>query len=377
MQRRKMMISIGVLAAAQCLPGAFRWTDTGLQSECNLWAADNDAVVLKETDVICVVGDEHILAGDMYVYVSPIIEENRARIPASQEAKVRADLTRKVLIQYVEVKALCQDFFRQQAGNLAPAQAKEAQQKIRTKANRIFHEKQVPNLLKTYKVNDVLSLEEALRAKSLSLPQLQSQFIERIFATEAERRNVPDDVEVTREELLEYYNEHTEEWQQEGRARWRQLTARFNRYPTKEAARAAIEAMGNEIFLGGKSFEAVAKSSSQGFTAPNGGLHDWTTQGSLKSKPLDQAIFSIPLNRLSLIIEDDVGFHIIEVLERKDAHVTSFSEAQDDMRDAIVEQKKNKLRDAYRKKVMERTPIWTRWPEDIPGSRSLEAVLVE
>ena len=38
--------------------------------------------------------------------------------------------------------------------------------------------------------------------------------------------------------------------------------------------------MGNDV-LNGRPFEEVAKESSEGPTAYNGGLYDWTTQGSL------------------------------------------------------------------------------------------------
>lgn len=331
---------------------------------------------LTEADLICVVGTEHILAGDVLVFVEPIIEENRKSIPPSQEDAVRRQLIRKYLTQYVEIKALYLEFFREAPGK-SPAERKEAQQGILTKANKLFYERQVPNLLKKNGVADLKSLEEKLRTKSMSVAMLRKQFAEQALAFEAERRHVPEDIEISRDELLNYYAVHAEDWQQAGRAKWRQLTARFDRFPDKPAAKSAIELMGNEVFLGGKPFEAVAKERSQGFTASEGGVVDWTTQGSLKSKPLDQAIFSIPPRLLSQIIEDDIGFHIIEVLEREDAHTVTFEEAQLEMREKLVNAKKSELSQAFRKKVMDRTVIWTRWPEDIPGSRSLADVLIE
>ncbi len=171
--------------------------------------------------------------------------------------------------------------------------------------------------MKSNNVSDVRSLEEKLRERSSSLTQLRQKFMENVLASESERKHVPDDIEVLREELIEYYNEHADQWQKPARARWRQLTARFDRYQTRAEARLAIEAMGNEVYLGGKPFDAVAKSSSQGYTAAEGGVQDWTTKGALKSAPLDVAIFSITPKRLSQIIEDDIGYHIIEVIERE------------------------------------------------------------
>ncbi len=91
-----------------------------------------------------------------------------------------------------------------------------------------------------------------------------------------------------------------------------------------------------------------------------------------QEQALDAAVFGIEVKKLSRIIEDDIGFHIIEVLEREDASVVSFEAAHDEMRKAIVEEKRQKLAEEYRKKVMERAVIWTLWPEDIPGSRALQ-----
>ncbi|MGN6547451.1 MAG: peptidylprolyl isomerase [Aureliella sp.] len=334
---------------------------------------------LKDTDLICVVGSEHILAGDMRVIYESHIEKILDQLTPAQEKMIRERYTRDALKQYVDIKALYLEFFRENAGNTSsPKELKEVRDKISVKARNVFYTEQVPNLLKKYKVNDLRSLEETLRANSMSVKQMERQFIEQVLATQAEMRHVPKEkeIEITPDELMKYYEEHAKDWDRPGKARWRQLTARFDRFPTREAAKAGIETMGNEVLFGGN-FEAVARQKSQGFTAEKGGVYDWTTQGALKSTQLDQAIFSIPPRLLSTVIEDDIGFHIIEVLEREDASTLSFEDAQEEIRKEIAKTKIGEMREAYHRKVMERTVIWTRWPEDIPGSRSLSEVLEE
>ncbi len=332
----------------------------------------------RDADLICVVGTEPILAGDLQIFIEPYLAEYRGKISEKQLEEARKQMTRQALVKYVEVKALYIEFFRESAGKSGANDLKEAQQKITTKANELFYEKQVPHLLKTNKVTDLAELEKKLRTKGLSINLLRQQFTESALSNEVIKRNVPDRVEVSPDEIFEYYKKQDPaKWHKPGKAKWRQLTARFDRFPTREQTRAAIEAMGNEVYLGGKPFEAVAKEKSQGFTAASGGVHDWTTQGALKSKQLDAAIFSIEPKRLSQIIEDDFGFHIIEVLERQEERTTTFDEAYVEMRDAISKQKVSEKEEAFRKKIMDRTVIWTRWPEDIPGSRSLLEVVPE
>jgi hypothetical protein len=337
-------------------------------------SADSTAQEFDQGDLIAVVGTEHILAGDMMIFIEPIIEQNRSRITPAQEKQLRATLIRQVLSQYVQIKALYQEFFRDMAGTKPPKEIESMKEQVTTKAGQIFFEKQVPQMMKKYKVNDAAALDKALREKSMSVSAYRTQFIERILSSELERKYVPEEYEFSREELLAYYHAHPEEWTVNGRARWRELCVRFNKHPREEAEK-LIRDMGNQVYLGGKPFEAVAKEMSEGFTASAGGVFDWTTQGSLKSTALDTAIFSLPLRRLSLVIEDDAGFHIIEVLEREDGHTKSFDLAQVDIRKKLSEEKRSKLLKEFHNKVMARTPIWTKWPEDIPGSRDISEAL--
>ena len=64
--------------------------------------------------------------------------------------------------------------------------------------------------------------------------------------------------------------------------------------------------MGNEVLRGGD-FATMAQARSHGPTASKGGQHDWTSKGSLVSKEIDAAIFSLTVGRMSQIIEDSKG----------------------------------------------------------------------
>ena len=324
--------------------------------------------------LIAVVGTEHILAGDMYVFVEPIIEKRRSSLTADQERQFRATLVRQVLTQYVEIKALYQEFFRDMVGNKPPKEVAEMQTKVTMKAAQIFHDKQVPELLSKYQVTDLAALERKLQEKSMSLASLQTQFTERVLSSELERKYVPDKYEFSRAELLAFYEDHSDEWNVIARAKWRELSVRFNKH-SRDEAEAMIKSMGNEVYLGGAPFEAVAKQKSEGFTAADGGMYDWTSQGSLKSKAIEQAIFSLPLKRLSQVIEDEMGFHIIEVIAREPGYKKSFDAAQAEIRERLSDEKRTKLSKEFHEKVMARTSIWTLWPEDIPNSRALSEAL--
>ncbi len=339
-------------------------------------AIDAPASLFKAGELICVVGEERILAGDMALYVEPTLEQIRSKVTPAQEEELRARLIRQTLPRYVETKALYQKYLHDVTGRSPLKDQKEARNTVLSRASKIFHEKQVETELKRYKVTDLAALESKLREKNSSLAVLQNQFIEHVLARQLEGE-VPQKYDIERDELWKYYQEHLGQWKRPATARWRQLTARFDKNPSRQATEQLINEMFAEVYYGGKRFDVVASQRSQGFTAAAGGIYEWTTQGSLKSTKIDQAIFTYDLAKLSPIIEDEIGLHIVEVLERKPAFTVSFEDAQSEISKQLSEKRREEEIKRMREKVLQRTAIWTRWPEDIPGSKSLQEALGE
>ena len=98
---------------------------------------------------------------------------------------------------------------------------------------------------------------------------------------------------------------------------------------------------------------------SSGPTRMQGGVYDWTTKGSLVSKRLDEAIFGLPIGRMSQILEDDTGFHIVRVIERVEAGRKPFLEAQTEIRKQLREADVERQRKDFLAKIKQRTPVWS------------------
>jgi PPIC-type PPIASE domain len=334
---------------------------------------------LMATRLIAVVGTDRILAGDMAAMVEPVIMENKAKIRSKQEEEnLRTQLTRQALPTYVQKKALQQEFFRDIAGNVPPKELQKKQDEVMAMASKAFYTNFVQvELFKKHDVDNVADLEQKLQENRLSLPIMKNFFLMQVFSMQLEDKYIAHTFEISPAEILAYYRANSAKWEMPARAKWRQLTVRFDRHSNRAEADNMIRQMGNEIATGGRPFEAVAKAKSEGFTAEDGGKHDWTTQGSVKSAKIDQAIFTLPLARLSEIIEDEVGLHIIEVMEREAARTQDMSEIQTEIREILS----NKIRDdklkEFHKKVLDRVPIWSQWPEDIPGARPLDQAVAD
>ena len=228
----------------------------------------------------------------------------------------------------------------------------------------------IAQLKKQYKVKDLNELDALLREKGSSLPARQREFCDQMLGHLYIRQEVDRDPKVSISEIAEYYFANRPEFERPTQAKWEQLTVKLANHSSAEEARKSIEDMGQKAYFGGN-MQAVARDKSEEPLASKGGLHGWTPQGSLASEPLDLQIFSIPLNQMSEIIVDHNAMHIIRVLERTPAGVTSLSEVQDDIRSKI---RKEKIATSQAK-VMEimraRIPVWSLFPKDVPGAKPL------
>ena len=84
-----------------------------------------------------------------------------------------------------------------------------------------------------------------------------------------------------------------------------------------------------------------------GFRAGEGGQHDWVTRGALASRDIENALFVLPVGKLSRIISDESGVHIVKVLERVEDGVTAFTDAQGEIKQKIVKRRRKDEIDAY------------------------------
>jgi hypothetical protein len=317
--------------------------------------------------IVAVVGEERVLVGDLFP-----AEKVTAQMIQNPEFQMHL---RKSLKMSIQQKCLAQYFVNSQATGKPKKERDDIRAKMMAKTAEIFRTKVLPEQVKRAKLETEAEFIQLLESQGTSLASMMRSFAEQVWADQALREGVKEKPTVFLDEMQDYYDQHPDQWQRPSRVRFRIMSAVFSKYPNREAAYQAIAEMWNQVYFGGAPFEAVAKKLSTGFSADEGGTIDWTRRGALKSKPIDETVFSIPVRALSQVIEDSEGFHVVEVLERQNAYQMSFPQAQGEIKESILKNKKTLLENDYKKKIQDLTPIWTRWPEDIPGSRDLSEIL--
>jgi hypothetical protein len=328
-----------------------------------------NAQPLEGGEIVAKIDGEIVLASDVLWQVDMVIEANKGRIPPDQIEDARRALLRQHVIGLIDTKVLYADFKRKVPVENLP--------KIEENLSAPFEESEIPRLSEALQVKDRQELEQFLRDHGTSLTDAKRQFCERTIAGEWLRQMAPKAKPVTHDELLAYYKAHAAEYDFPAQVKWEELFVQFSRVNgDRTAAWQAITAMGNEVWqqvaqnpdLRGPVFTDVAKAKSHGITAGNGGFRDWTTRGALSSADIDTALFSLEIGQLSDVIESDLGFHIVRVLDRHEAGRTPFTEAQAEITKIIQAEAKKEMIGVELKKLRDKSRIWTVFDGEFRGS---------
>jgi len=123
-------------------------------------------------------------------------------------------------------------------------------------------------------------------------------------------------LQVSVEEIKAYYDSHPEEFRRPAMVRFRQIVTR-----TREEA----DNLQKRLLQGGDMAATVAQSFKVPMSAGSSEA-GWFAEGDL-DESIEKAVFSLPVGRVSGVVESPYGFHIIEVLGRKPEGVLSLPEA--------------------------------------------------
>ncbi len=326
------------------------------------------------SSVIAVVGRNPILLADVMPKVQArlkAIEKKQGRELTEHERKFgEVNILRGLLQQVIQAKMMGEAFVLKQVGTADAGKRAEVQRMMQGRARKLFFENQVPEMIKQLEVTDLAELDEKLRAEGTSLKTQQRDFIDSVLGQMFLQEMINQDPKVSVLEIYNHYDENQDDYRLLARAKWEQLTVRFDRFPSRQEAMQAIVMMGNEALYGGN-MQAVARVKSQEPFANQGGLHDWTNLGSLASTKLEDQIFSLPLNKMSEVIEDEIGFHIVKVVERKPAGIRPISEVQDEIRQLIKNEKIRASEEELLADMRIKVPVWSIFPEDVSGAKPL------
>jgi parvulin-like peptidyl-prolyl isomerase len=188
--------------------------------------------------------------------------------------------------------------------------------------------------------------DEALKANNITLAQLKDD-IKRQLMINSILEETKNQISITDDELLEYYNENKESLFEP-----EQVHARHILVETAEKA--------NNLLLqlkeGLTDFAELAKEKSIGPSAPNGGDLGFFARGQMV-KEFEEAAFSLKPGKISGVVQTQFGYHIIKCEEKKEEYSPTFEEAEEKISNTLRNQKENEGISALISKLREEAVI--------------------
>lgn len=327
---------------------------------------------LEESKVIARVNGQVVLACEVLWMVnfelehrlSSVPRDQREKIPPEQLEQLREMLSKQILLGVIDRKIRYTNF----RTNVPQADLNQ----IHSRLDEPFQEKEIPRLMEAFKAENLQDLESKLHKIGTSIAEQRETFYEQMIAHSWIREQLQVDETVTHEDMLAYYREHHADYEFPTQVRWEELMIRYDRSPgnnweeRKANAYHRLADLGNLLWQRVQKsppenpvFADVAKSQSHGVNAADGGQYDWTTQGALRSETLNGAIFSLAPGQMSDILATDDGFHIVRVLQRKEAGRTPFTQVQAEISDKIITKRREVAAQEKIDNMRREARIWT------------------
>lgn len=320
------------------------------QSPANAQASfETSAETFELGRVLALVGGEPIFVGDVMFDINQVIEQYMPTAPESVKEMKRQEMIPQILPKMVDAKILF-------LGAIRSLPDEVDIEGVIEQAAAEFDNKARGKMMESAGIKSVAEFDAHLRGQGSSLRKLRRSWSTDQLTKYFLSRQLNLANEVTHQEMLDEYRKDIASYAIPAKCKWEQLMIRFDKVPSRSEAETMIAELGDRVRFGGN-LAAVAKSSSHGFRAFAGGQHDWTTKGSLVLKEIDKAIFTLPIGELSNIIESDDGLHIVRVIDRTDATHTPFLEAQVEIKERIIDKKRDEAFKEHVKKLKSEIPV--------------------
>jgi len=157
---------------------------------------------------------------------------------------------------------------------------------------------------------------------------------------------VVETVEVTDQEVKDYYDNNIEQFTSEEK-----VAASHILVEEEETAKEVLNKLNN-----GTDFAELAKEYSIDGSAAQGGKLGSFGKGRMV-KPFEDAAFALNVGEVSDIVKSDFGFHIIKVTDKTEAGTTSYEDVKESIKNNLLNQKKAQVMEEYIEKLKEEATI--------------------
>ena len=215
----------------------------------------------------------------------------------------------------------------------------------------------------TAKYGSLKALKENLSQQGETIEDEKQKFRKQALINAVLHEHVYSKITVSPEEMLRYYDENRDEFKRGRVTRIVHILIPARTPESRDSARAAAGECHRRIREGADVTE-VARKHSKGPHANKGGIWETVKPGTLRPE-VDFYVFALAEGELSPIIETDMGYHIVKVLESRDPRVLTFEEAQEEIYKKIYEDKFFERRQVYLDELEKRAFVRMLWEPEV------------
>lgn len=201
-------------------------------------------------------------------------------------------------------------------------------------------------------------LARALQEEGLTREEYRQQISEQILFSKLMQREIRTRIAVTREELEKYYQEHEEEYYQPEQIKVRHLLVSVGSNPgpqdIQEARRKALDILSSH--REGTDFAELVMEHSPVTISEGETVSGWLKRGEFL-KELEEVAFSLQEGKVSEPIRSQTGFHLIQVVERRDATYLSLETMTETITEILSREKMEKDYKEWLKNLREEAQV--------------------
>jgi len=150
---------------------------------------------------------------------------------------------------------------------------------------------------------------------------------------------ISESVAVSDAQLLRAYEQNKDRYRTPDRVKARHILLMTTGKPPEEEAKikAKAEDLLKQVKAGGNFAELAKKNSEDPGSKDKGGDLDWVVKGQTVPE-FEKALFGLKPNEISGVVKTQYGFHIIQALEKQDAHLKTLDEARTELSTELKKQ---------------------------------------